>query len=96
MTNAPAPEVSIAPKSHTCGKCDGKGTLSWTRVANGVCFWCHGTGRIAADSSLTDDKWYRIVSATDKTHTITQKQASWIIDRVIELGREAQQGQAAA
>ncbi len=34
----------------TCGKCDGKGTLSWTRNANGVCFWCNGAGVLLVDS----------------------------------------------
>lgn len=30
--------------TETCGKCDGKKTLSWTRNANGLCFACGGTG----------------------------------------------------
>ncbi len=33
-----------------CGKCDGKKTLSWTRIANGVCFQCNGTGVLVVDS----------------------------------------------
>jgi hypothetical protein len=36
-----------AKNTSTCGKCNGAGTLSWTRVANGVCFWCNGAGTIA-------------------------------------------------
>lgn len=34
-----------------CGKCDGKGRLSWTNVANGVCFVCDGAGTLVADES---------------------------------------------
>ena len=33
----------------TCGKCNGKGRLSWTRIANGVCFVCGGVGHLLAD-----------------------------------------------
>ena len=32
----------------TCGKCDGKGVLSYYgHIANGVCFDCQGTGKIS-------------------------------------------------
>lgn len=27
-----------------CSKCNGAGTLNWTRLANGVCFQCEGAG----------------------------------------------------
>lgn len=30
-----------------CGKCEGKGKLSWTRNADGVCFVCGGHGKLA-------------------------------------------------
>lgn len=59
IMNAPATEMTTAPKSFTCGKCDGKGRLNWTRVADGVCFWCKGTGRIQ-NRDITNDKWYRM------------------------------------
>ncbi len=56
----PAPEMTTAPKSFTCGKCDGKGSLAWaSHYANGVCFWCSGTGRLA-NRDITNDKWYRM------------------------------------
>lgn len=32
-----------------CGKCEGRGTLSWTRNANGVCFQCNGAGYFEVD-----------------------------------------------
>jgi len=35
----------------TCGKCNGKGRLSWTSIANGVCFVCDGSGHLLADES---------------------------------------------
>ncbi len=35
----------------TCGKCDGKKTLSWTRIANGVCFACGGAGKLVVETS---------------------------------------------
>lgn len=34
-----------------CGKCDGKGRLTWTANANGVCFACGGSGSLLADES---------------------------------------------
>lgn len=34
-----------------CIKCDGKGRLSWTRVANGVCFTCEGRGVLVCDET---------------------------------------------
>lgn len=34
-----------------CGKCDGRGTLSWTRNANGVCFVCGGSGVLLVDEA---------------------------------------------
>lgn len=30
----------------TCSRCDGRGVVSWSRVANGVCFLCKGTGQV--------------------------------------------------
>lgn len=35
-----------------CGKCSGKGTLSWTRNANGVCFACGGAGVFLVDEAM--------------------------------------------
>ena len=35
-----------------CGKCDGKGKLSWTANANGLCFACGGTGSLLVDESV--------------------------------------------
>lgn len=35
-----------------CGKCDGKGKLSWTNVAGGVCFVCGGAGLLEVDEAL--------------------------------------------
>ena len=35
-----------------CGKCDGAGTLSWTRCANGVCFQCNGAGVLSVTSEV--------------------------------------------
>lgn len=35
-----------------CGKCDGKGKLSWTSNANGVCFVCGGSGKLVVDEAL--------------------------------------------
>ncbi len=34
-----------------CGKCDGKGRLSWTRNASGVCFACDGRGVLLVDET---------------------------------------------
>ena len=35
--------------ANECGKCDGKGRIEGlSHVSNGVCFWCHGTGKLAA------------------------------------------------
>lgn len=35
--------------TNECGKCDGKGRIEGlSHVANGVCFWCKGTGKLAA------------------------------------------------
>ena len=34
-----------------CGKCEGKGRLSWTTNANGVCFACGGSGSLLVDES---------------------------------------------
>lgn len=31
----------------TCGRCDGSGSLTWTNVANGVCFACKGRGKVS-------------------------------------------------
>jgi hypothetical protein len=43
-----------------CGKCNGKGKLSWTRVANGVCFVCQGSGKLVADESeVLAARWSR-------------------------------------
>ncbi len=61
-----------------CGKCDGRGTLSWTRNANGVCFWCNGAGVLLVDSETVAARlvpraesiakiaqWLRDAAATD-------------------------------
>jgi hypothetical protein len=34
-----------------CSKCSGRGNLSWTRVANGVCFVCGGAGKLEVTSA---------------------------------------------
>lgn len=46
MSNAATKTVTAK-----CGKCDGKGRLSWTAIANGVCFACDGAGHLVADES---------------------------------------------
>jgi hypothetical protein len=52
--------VSTAPKSLTCAKCDGTGKiLGFAHIADGVCFACGGTGRLAQDPKMTNAKWYR-------------------------------------
>lgn len=35
-----------------CAKCNGRGVLSWTRVANGVCFQCGGSGRFEVTEEM--------------------------------------------
>lgn len=38
---------TLAPGLHTCGKCSGKGKLiAFSHYADGVCFWCDGTGKV--------------------------------------------------
>lgn len=36
--------MNSATTKTVCPKCDGRKTLSWTRVAEGVCFTCNGAG----------------------------------------------------
>lgn len=36
--------MQTTPTKCKCSKCDGRGTLSWTNLANGVCFQCDGAG----------------------------------------------------
>lgn len=145
----PAVEMTTAPKTFTCAKCDGRGRLNWTRVANGVCFVCKGTGKLA-NRDVTNDRWYRMqisdlcytaeiamsgiscgnvdyaehylramlpkmrkvgtegarevlkhirkgeYSRNDgETHRIDNDQATQLITRLIEMGREAQAAEAA-
>lgn len=60
---AAAPEMLTAPKSFTCGKCDGRGRIdAFGHYARGVCFWCDGTGKIqnSGKNKITNSKWYRM------------------------------------
>jgi hypothetical protein len=36
----------LAAGTYECSKCSGRGRLDWTRVAEGVCFQCKGSGKI--------------------------------------------------
>lgn len=47
-TTSPTTVSNITRDAHlTCGKCEGKGRLAWaSHYANGVCFWCKGTGKV--------------------------------------------------
>lgn len=44
--------ISDMKTTTKCGKCDGKGKLSWTNVAGGVCFVCGGDGQLVVDEAL--------------------------------------------
>ena len=58
--NAPAPEMTTAPTTFTCGKCDGRGRLNWaSHYANGVCFACKGTGNLD-NRDVTNAQWYQM------------------------------------
>lgn len=47
-TTRPATVSNTTRDAHlTCAKCEGKGRLNWAaHYANGVCFWCKGTGKV--------------------------------------------------
>lgn len=39
--------TETAAHTGTCAKCDGLGAIrAFSHIAGGVCFWCHGTGRL--------------------------------------------------
>ncbi len=58
---------------HKCGKCDGRGRLSWTSLANGVCFQCDGAGVMLVTSEETEA---RRVPRADAIANI----AKWLAD----------------
>ena len=60
----------------TCGKCNGKGRLTWTNVANGVCFVCEGAGHLLADESTVK------AARSPRTHVIAVIKAN--LDRMIK------------
>ena len=54
----------------TCSRCDGKGVINWSRVANGVCFLCSGTGKVTGLAKI--DK--------SKVDPEVRKKCEWILD----------------
>jgi hypothetical protein len=41
--------------SAQCGKCSGRGRLSWAaHVEGGVCFWCNGSGQLMVPDGTFD------------------------------------------
>jgi RecJ-like exonuclease len=43
------PRASAKPSTYACDRCGGKGHIDhWAHVANGVCFACGGSGKLAS------------------------------------------------
>ena len=69
--------TSFKKVTGTCGRCDGSGVIrAFGHYVNGVCFACHGTGKLTVEVSEID------AAARDASIKLYHSQRAWLASLV--------------